>query len=226
MEALDQALLEVKRSNSNLSCITSLLVFLIQLSTGMVGDEIAKVQSALTPIVQTNLDQGWQETTDAALTFLLRTSLAKAGKENQGATPITLESAKDTTRIKKHISSVVDRITKGSRISDEKNRMETPSMLEFSMDKEDEEEKNVSDILNDVNSTPIGSHFGEAGERLRSAKHARVRSAVPKKPANLSTEEEAKLRELARAQLKQEEEEAEKYIINDDNGNAAEDDIW
>jgi hypothetical protein len=28
--------------------------------------------------------QGWQESTDAALTFLLRTSLAKAGKENQG----------------------------------------------------------------------------------------------------------------------------------------------
>jgi hypothetical protein len=27
--------------------------------------------------------QGWEETTDAALTFLLRTSLAKAGKENQ-----------------------------------------------------------------------------------------------------------------------------------------------
>ena len=56
---------------------------------------------------------GWQESTDAALTFLLRTSLAKAGKENQGATPITLELGKDTTRIKKHISSVIDRVTKG-----------------------------------------------------------------------------------------------------------------
>ena len=42
--------------------------------------------------------QGWQETTDAALTFLLRTALAKPGRENQGATPITLEPAKETTR--------------------------------------------------------------------------------------------------------------------------------
>ena len=50
MEALDQALLEVKRSDANLSCITNLLVFLIQLSTGMVGDDMAKFQSALTPI--------------------------------------------------------------------------------------------------------------------------------------------------------------------------------
>ena len=38
--------------------------------------------------------QGWVETTDAALTFLLRTALAKAGRENQGATPITLEPPK------------------------------------------------------------------------------------------------------------------------------------
>ena len=43
--------------------------------------------AALTPCVQACHDQGWQETTDAALTFLLRTSLAKAGKENQERIP-------------------------------------------------------------------------------------------------------------------------------------------
>ena len=68
--------------------------------------------------------QGWEDTTDAALTFLLRTSLAKPGKENQGATPISLKSAKDTTRLRKHISSVIDRINKGGRISDSKNPIE------------------------------------------------------------------------------------------------------
>ena len=68
--------------------------------------------------------QGWEETTDAALTFLLRTSLAKAGKENQGATPITLETAKDSSRIRKHISSVIDRVAKGARIGDHKNPVE------------------------------------------------------------------------------------------------------
>ena len=68
--------------------------------------------------------KGWEETTDAALTFLLRTSLAKPGKENQGATPITLDVPKDTTRLKKHISSVMDRISKGGRIVDGKNAIE------------------------------------------------------------------------------------------------------
>jgi hypothetical protein len=58
------------------------------------------------------------------LTFLLRTSLAKAGKENQGATPITLETAKDSTRLRKHISSVMDRVVKGGRVHDNKNPVE------------------------------------------------------------------------------------------------------
>ena len=73
--------------------------------------------------------KGWEDTTDAALTFLLRTSLAKPGKENQGATPISLKSAKDTTRLRKHISSVIDRINKGGRISDAKNPIEGMSSV-------------------------------------------------------------------------------------------------
>ena len=84
-------------------------------------------------IFKNKLFQGWEETTDAALTFLLRTSLAKVGKENQGATPITLDVAKDTSRIKKHVSSVIDRITKGSRIQDDKNRIEAPSPMDFNL---------------------------------------------------------------------------------------------
>jgi hypothetical protein len=80
------------------------------------------------------------------LTFLLRTSLAKAGKENQGATPITLEQAKDTTRIRKHISSVIDRVTKGGRIADNKNRIEAPSPMDFGLEDDEEEENSNSSI--------------------------------------------------------------------------------
>ena len=88
------------------------------------------------------------------MTFLLRTSLAKVGKENQGATPITLDVAKDTSRIKKHVSSVIDRITKGNRIQDDKNRIEAPSPMEFNTTEEDE----IGQALNDVHSTPIGKN--------------------------------------------------------------------
>ena len=155
---IEECQMELARSSNNLSCITSILVFLMHLTASMTFEEISLVQSALSPIVNTSQEQvimtvislfstldlhdilgtkktieyisnffslqGWEDTTDAALTFLLRTSLAKPGKENQGATPISLKSAKDTTRLRKHISSVIDRINKGGRISDSKNPIE------------------------------------------------------------------------------------------------------
>jgi hypothetical protein len=58
-----------------------------------------------------------------------------------------LELAKDTTRIKKHISSVIDRVSKGSRISDEKNKLEAPSLVDFKMDSDSEEDE-ASDTTN------------------------------------------------------------------------------
>ena len=67
---------------------------------------------------------------------------------NQGATPITLELAKDTTRIKKHISSVIDRVSKGSRISDEKNKLEAPSLVDFKMDSDSEEDETPPNVKN------------------------------------------------------------------------------
>ena len=51
IEAVDQCLLELKRSSNNLSCITSLLVFLVRLSSGLSEDEVNKVRAALTPNV-------------------------------------------------------------------------------------------------------------------------------------------------------------------------------
>ena len=70
--------------------------------------------------------------------------MAKAGKENQGATPITLEPSKDTTRIRKHVSSVIDRLTKGSRIADDKNVIEAPSPMDFNTTDLDEEPTTAS----------------------------------------------------------------------------------
>lgn len=152
--------------------------------------------------------------------------MAKAGKENQGATPITLEAAKDISRIKKHISSVVDRITKGSRIEDERNKLEAPSPLEFSVDLDEENGGGKGDQSNGSGeeTTPIGSHFGEAGERLRSARsrdRTGLSSAAPKPKENGEI-----------PQLTEEEKEAEKEIIEDNdeeedkNADDDNDEIW
>ena len=49
---------------------------------------------------------------------------------------------------------MIDRITKGNRIQDDKNRIEAPSPMEFNVTDEEDE---VGQALNDVHSTPIGN---------------------------------------------------------------------
>merc|ERR1711976_1143278 len=59
--------------------------------------------------------QGWEERTDAAMTHLLRTSLAKNVKESSSvATPLKMPSS--TAKFKKHITIVCDRLGKGVKL--------------------------------------------------------------------------------------------------------------
>ena len=163
---------------------------LSKLSASINNEDYERLESALSPIVHIGQDQGWQETTDAALTFLLRTSLAKPGRENQGATPITLEVSKETSRVKKHVSSVLDRLTKGGNLT---NISVMPEQSPFVADINNTESFDASEVghMEVVGSrietrplnagqeehTPLGSKFGESGERLRSARIRSARSA-------------------------------------------------
>ena len=59
--------------------------------------------------------QGWEEMVDAAITHLLRTCLAKSAKD-QTVNPNPLGMLKDTTKLKKHIALLCDRLSKGARL--------------------------------------------------------------------------------------------------------------
>merc|ERR1712126_327464 len=120
-----------------------------------------RLEAALTPVIHTGQAQGWEETTDAALTFLLRTSLAKQGRENQGATPISLEPVKETTRIKKHVSSVMDRITKGGKIVDLDLAPNTSPFVTDVSDSFDREDTDLFVVGTGVTTgdTPTGAKF-------------------------------------------------------------------
>ena len=115
--------------------------------------------------------QGWEEVADAALSHLLRTSLAKDHTPSQRLAPITLEPTKDIARLKKHISSALDRVSKGSQRPERKD--------------------NVGETLRPVNPVspipeavegghdddavvPVGSQYGERAVSAR----PRGRSAV------------------------------------------------
>ena len=182
--------------NCNLLVILRLLLLLAKLSTNLSQAEYERLEAALSPVVHIGQAQGWQETTDAALTFVLRTSLAKPGRENQGATPITLEPAKETSRIKKHVSSVMDRITKGGKLEDIDI---LPEQSPFVSDVNHTETFGKSEDFEVVGTkiealqgeeaggaVPLGSQFGESGERLRSARSRSARTARSRPVSGLS----------------------------------------
>jgi hypothetical protein len=61
--------------------------------------------------------QGWEETVDASVTHLLRTTLAKSAKD-QTLNPQPLKLPEDTSKVKKHIALLCDKLSKGARLVD------------------------------------------------------------------------------------------------------------
>ena len=96
-----------------LSASTRLLLLLLRLRFRLDADDAEILEAHLTPVVDEAQDQGWQERVDVALTQLLRTTLSKSGKESASASaPQALACPSDATKLKKHISLVVDRLSK------------------------------------------------------------------------------------------------------------------
>lgn len=59
---------------------------------------------------------GWEEETEAAMTQLLKSCLARSQKDAAAVVP-PLAPAQDTSRLTKHITLVLERLAKGMRLS-------------------------------------------------------------------------------------------------------------
>jgi len=103
-------------AGNRLSCATRLMVMLIRYRFGLDEDNYHVLEEYLTPMVVDTQEQGWEECIDAAMTHLLRTSLAKSVKETASTAPVPLAPATDTSRLKKHITLVCDRLSKGAKL--------------------------------------------------------------------------------------------------------------
>ena len=110
-DAIERLQGELRLASRRLSCAVSLLLLLVR-SRFQLGDEWRELlQAHLSPDVRDNEEAGWEETTDAAMTHLLRTRLAKVPKETAPPPP-ALQPPRDTTKLKKHITIVCDRLAK------------------------------------------------------------------------------------------------------------------
>eukprot|EP00794_Sanderia_malayensis_P017473 gene17473-19220_t len=114
-EATEDAQKQCIQCGNALSCGTRLVNLLIRLWTGMNDQQYEILQQCLSPVVPQSDDQGWQETTDAAITYLLKTCLAKSSKD-QNVIIQPLSMPKDTVKLKKHIALMCERLNKGAKL--------------------------------------------------------------------------------------------------------------
>jgi Bardet-Biedl syndrome 9 protein len=110
---------ELEISQRNLSCSTNLLLLLLKLKMRLSEKEIGALSQYLSPNVIDNGNQGWEEITQTGISYLLKTVLSTNNKEDSDAfsSATSLEMIKDTTKLKKYIALVYERISKGMSLT-------------------------------------------------------------------------------------------------------------
>uniref|UniRef100_A0A3B1IVI9 Bardet-Biedl syndrome 9 n=1 Tax=Astyanax mexicanus TaxID=7994 RepID=A0A3B1IVI9_ASTMX len=116
---------------SRLRSATHLLILLVSLWQGLSADQTTILEATLLPLLQDTPQLGWEESVDAAVSHLLRTCLSRSPKDQAVSLGTTqLSMLKDTSRLKKHIMLLCDRIGKGGRLSlSSEANVPTPVMM-------------------------------------------------------------------------------------------------
>uniref|UniRef100_A0A8C7B605 Bardet-Biedl syndrome 9 n=1 Tax=Neovison vison TaxID=452646 RepID=A0A8C7B605_NEOVI len=104
------------QSFTKLRSATHLVILLIGLWQKLSPDQVAILEAAFLPLQQDTQELGWEETVDAAISHLLKTCLSKSSKEQALSLSSQLNIPKDTSRLKKHIALLCDRLAKGGRL--------------------------------------------------------------------------------------------------------------
>ena len=102
---------EVRAAANRLSCGTQVLLLLVRFKYEMEQADLDVLQQYLSPSVNDDAEQGWEECTDAALVYLLRTLLAKNARDAGGAAA-AIAMPKDTSKLKKHLLAVFEKLPK------------------------------------------------------------------------------------------------------------------
>ncbi|XP_048195445.1 protein PTHB1 isoform X4 [Perognathus longimembris pacificus] len=104
------------QSFARLKSATHLVILLIGLWQKLSAEQIAILEAAFLPLQEDTQELGWEETVDAAVAHLLKTCLSKSSKEQALNLSSQLSIPKDTSRLKKRITLLCDRLAKGGRL--------------------------------------------------------------------------------------------------------------
>uniref|UniRef100_T1JN84 PTHB1 N-terminal domain-containing protein n=1 Tax=Strigamia maritima TaxID=126957 RepID=T1JN84_STRMM len=115
IDRVEESKRKLEASACSLRCAALFTSLLLRLLAGMSESEAEVLEATIANGDMESFEQGWEETVDAAISHLLHTTLSKSGRE-QVSMPVTMSRSKDTSRLKKHLLLVVDRLSKGGRL--------------------------------------------------------------------------------------------------------------
>lgn len=109
--SLEVATRKLQNSQSDLSCIFSLITNLVRIMD-VKKPVLKNLEAAFCPSIKDLDGQSWEDTIDASACFLLRTVLAKTEKDKLRAPHTSFEEVKDIAKVEKHITQVLERVAK------------------------------------------------------------------------------------------------------------------
>ncbi|XP_015865412.1 protein PTHB1 isoform X1 [Peromyscus maniculatus bairdii] len=115
-DAVEENQDKLLQSSAGLRSATHLLILLVRLWQKLSTDQTAILEAAFLPLQEDTQELGWEETVDAAVAHLLKTCLSKSSREQALNLSSQLNTPKDTSRLKKHITLLCDRLAKGGRL--------------------------------------------------------------------------------------------------------------
>ena len=117
----------LRSAHGDLAAATRVATRLISLKFNLSDEDLAVLEAYLSPNEASASgndvpEQGWEEWTEAATTTLLKTKLAKGGDRASATgggmgTGQPLPPVQDTTKLKKHIAVVCERLARGARLA-------------------------------------------------------------------------------------------------------------
>ncbi|NWY50689.1 PTHB1 protein, partial [Chionis minor] len=116
-DAAEENQANIFQAFTKLKSATHLMIMLISLWQKLSTDQVAILEATFLPLEEDTPELGWEETVDAAISYLLRTCLSKSSKEQALTLSSQLCMPKDTSRLKKNITLFCDRLAKGGRLS-------------------------------------------------------------------------------------------------------------
>ncbi|XP_045434603.1 protein PTHB1 isoform X3 [Pipistrellus kuhlii] len=128
-DAVEENQASLLQAFSRLRSATHLLLLLVGLWQKLSADQVAILEAAFLPLQHDTQELGWEETVDAAVSHLLKTCLSKSSKEQALSLGSQLSKPRDTSRLKKHITLLCDRLAKGGRLCLSTDAAAPPAMV-------------------------------------------------------------------------------------------------